>query len=78
MSDVDHGLRCHDARLANLKLFWMSRGHSADEAHDYATRHLQGENVPINEPPDPAVQQAQPVLDTGQDSGSESAIPDAT
>lgn len=46
---MQHGLRCHDARLVNLKLFFLSRGHAADEAHDYATRHLRGENVPINE-----------------------------
>lgn len=48
MSDVEHGLRCHSTRLEGLKLFWMSRGHSAEEAHDCATRHLQGENVGIN------------------------------
>lgn len=49
MSDVEHGLHCHSVRLNNLKLFFLARGHSADEAHEYATRHMQGENTPINE-----------------------------
>lgn len=59
MSDVEHGLRCYNARLEALKLFWIARGHQPDEAHDLATRHMDGENVPINEPAsDPTIQQA--------------------
>ena len=53
MSDIEHGKRCYDARLSALKLFWISRGHAPDEAHDLAKRHMNGENVPINELPQP-------------------------
>lgn len=78
MDAIEHGIACYDARLAKLKLFWLARGHSADEAHDYASRHMRGETVPINDAPDAAVQPGEPVLAESDDSGSSGGSSTAT
>jgi Fe-S-cluster-containing hydrogenase component 2 len=50
MSDFDHVQACAQARLNGLKGFFLARGHEADEASDFAAKHLAGETVPINCP----------------------------
>ena len=58
MSDLDHTKACYEARLHGLKQFFISRGHSADEAADLSIRHMRGETVTINEPPDEAKEES--------------------
>lgn len=78
MSDIEHSQRCAQARIDGLKLFWISRGHPADEAEVHARAHLRGATVPINDPPASPVQLEQSVLAEVGDSGSESAMSSAT
>lgn len=77
MSDIEHSQRCAQARIDGLKLFWISRGHPADEAEAHARAHLRGATVPINEPPASPVQPEQSVLAETGDPGSEPPVSSA-